>query len=336
MWIEDRILNMDHDEFMSLPLEELVACMPGMEYHVTCQDTHCLRVHYSADPQKSPETRKGRMWVKQEQRRIKNEMRWRREYEIDYESYDGKPVIENFRDDLHIKDYEFDGRLGLRGSVDFGTDQGVVLLGQYVQIPQWDCYQLRFLDEVVLYDSDTIALADWTVNLIKGRYEEAWENGDLRFWPDPAGNQRRETTADKDRNTSIKIFQSKGLKIPSSRKLGLVDSTDFVRALFSTMLPNGEPAVVVHSRCQKLISSLRGGWHYPKDPTPEHRGKPEKDGEHDHRGDCVRHLVCNMFPANFAGDQQKVSRPQYRYRKYTGEIIGSRRSQNLRPGEHAY
>lgn len=325
-WIENKIVSMPDEEFNSIPLDELAACMPGLRYWVTADGISCLRVHYSADPDKSPDTQKGIEWIRNERKGMSSEADWNREYEISYDTYEGKPVISNWQRDIFVKSLNYNNMEGIKLAVDFGTGTACVAFAQFVPLPNFNFFQLRILDEIVLRNSNTDLLAQLVVNKMKNQYKRAWDQGDVKCFPDPAGNQARETTSDNSMNTSIKIFKAYGIKC-ASRKLGIVDSTAFTRTVFAQTSPNGDPAVLIDPRCEYLISVLGGGWHYPNVDDGIHTGKPEKDGYFDHGGDTIRHLVNNTFSPKDLG-QRKVN-SGYKivkiYQKGTGRPIGTRR-----------
>jgi len=327
-WIEKKILDMSHAEFWGYPLEVLLSAMPGMEYWQTVDETHCLRIHYSADPMKSPETEAGREWIKAEKKRIKSQERWMREYEISYDTFEGLPVIHNWSEESHVRAKKYDKRYGLVNGVDFGVGFAVAFLCQFVEFEDFNAKQLRFLDEVIKTNSNTYALADRIVEVIKGRYPEAWDYNDIRNYVDPAGHQQRETTSDKDLNTSIKIMQSRGLRC-YSRKLGLSDSTEFMIGQFCEVLPNGEPSIVFHPRCEYGIKVFGGGLHWPTHASGDrmrgvHEGKYEKDGTYDHGGDAGRHVICNTFRyiPNVSGQKAFKMRTKKIRQRGTGRTIG--------------
>lgn len=301
LWIENKIISLPDKEFNSIPIEELVACMPGMRYWVTSNGYHCLRVHYTADPDKHLVTAKGKAWYERYRRAWDDDM-WEQEMEINHDTYQGKPIISNWKRNVFVKKTEYDRSLPLILGVDFGTQLCGALFAQHSPIQGFNDKQLRFLDELILENSNSIALATAIVDKIKAKWPSAWDEANFLTYVDPAGHQRRETTSDKSMDTSVKIFQSYGLK-PKSRKIGIVDSTDLVKSIFSRTLPNGEPSVIIDPLCEYLIKVFGGGWHYPDLDDSKHIGKPEKDGVYDHGGDMARHIFSNCFKSRDIGPQ---------------------------------
>jgi hypothetical protein len=321
-WIEKYILNLSDDEFDAIPFEQLAAIAPGIEYHKTVDDTDCIRIHYTADPDKDPITAKGAEWVKEAKKKMKSQSKWDREMEISYDTFEGRPVIANWDYDTFVRKVNYDSEYPLRLSFDFGTILCGVIFFQYIKIPEYDAMQMVILDELILEGSNTPELAAETVRRMKLNYMRAWEQNHLRAYCDPNGDRPEETVSDKSLNTSIKILQSYAI-YPSNRKFGTPESTELIETVFATKLPNGDPAILIDPKCQYIIKVCGGGLHYP-DKNNTRPGYYEKDGVYDHGGDMVRYAISNCFTEyDLTGNERK--QPQGRnpiYENYTGRLIG--------------
>ncbi len=295
--IERALLALSDEDFDALPFEELVACCPGLKYWKTCDGVDVLSIHYSADPTKSKDTRAGRKWIKEEKVGT-TKASWNQHYELNYKTVDGRPVISNWRDEIFVRDVDYDHRRPLLLSLDFGKNCGCAF-AQEETAQGFTSKRINIIDEIYLEGSNTIELLREVLEKLNGPFRSSWDSNNLRVYCDPAGHQERETTADKSQNSSIKILNSGGL-FPETRKFGVPESTQQVEAIFSMMLPDGLPAVLVHPRCEYLISCFDGGWAYPKEKGRE--GYPMKDGHYEHGGDFTRYLLCNRFdPSDMIG-----------------------------------
>jgi len=336
-WVDHFILAMSDEEFSSVPFVELVAMMPGMRYWRTAAGVDCLRVHYSADPDKSPDTAYGRMWIARSRQEMNDELKWEREMEIRYDSFDGRPVLPSFNRQNNVRTVEFDSAYPIELSMDFGETCGC-LFSQTIPIKGHNAKQKRYLDEIFLERADTVRLGEMVVQKLESRFYRAWQNNNVVVHCDPAGNQGRETSTDKSMNTSIKILGAYGI-YPRSKHFGVPESTQFVQTVFARVLPNGEPAVLVDPKCEHLISACAGGWHFPEG-NKGRAGFPEKDGTHDHVGDMLRYGICNTFTEFDVTDKRHTYyQPDYMRRRFTGEIVGVRRSKRINPrsrGEHHF
>lgn len=329
-WWEDLLLDMDDEEFQKIPFVELAAMAPGVRYWRNAMEVDVLSVHYSADPYKSPETAIGRAWMPEAKKGI-SPAGWRRQYEIDYETFEGRPVISNWSYPLFVKDPDYDPAQTLYMSIDFGKNCGCVF-AQAVKIAGFNSLQLRIIDEIFLQESNTVELVEKIIQRMEGSYFDSWNRRDFKVYCDPAGYQERETTNDRSRNSSIKILKGYGLK-PQAKKFGLSESMDHVEIVFAKTLPDGQLAISIHRRCEYLISCLKGGWRYPEKGIPGH---PEKDGYYEHGGDMIRYLICNMFPIKELTPRLPKRKTMVPVReKYSGRIIAwTPAPQPVRGGRH--
>ena len=332
---ERDLLEMDQAEFAKIPMEELCAAVDGLDYWINEENGfHVLRLHYSADPDKSPRTTRGQRWIKNT-RKGTPLSNWRQEYEIDFRAFSGRVVIENWREEIFIKDVRFDPRLTLYMAADLGTDVAVAAFGQKEFV--YGVMQVRILAEVHLvrrggFMPNTIILADRMVGIMEAMFPEAWESGNHKLFPDPNdATKSRSVSTD----TDDLIFKRYGFKT-LIRKFPVKKSTDFVKMQFS--VNSGVEGFIIDPRCRYLIDCLAGGWHYPEGCED---GKPEHDGVYIHGGDTIRYLVCNMIkPRELVGkdyyDSSAANQGRVIKNPVTGRIearILPRNSQSRRPLE---
>lgn len=96
--------------------------MKGIELRKTQQDNTVIRLHYSADIDKDPETPGGLQWRdKKAQKYLDgiNSLEWRREMEIDFRAGVGELVFPSF--DAAIDPFEVGFEYTLYGGLDWGT-----------------------------------------------------------------------------------------------------------------------------------------------------------------------------------------------------------------------
>lgn len=334
-WIEAKIVDMPEEEFQSHSLIDLIACLPGMRLWKTANGITCMRVHYSADPDKSRDTEAGRDWYTKA-REAYTQAQWDREMEIRYDTFEGRPVTPEFNRPMYVHQLEYKSDQILYIAADFGQSCGALFYQVYCDKP-YNVRRIRWLDEIFLENSDTVELSLAIKKMLEGRFFEGWRNNNVRLFCDAAGNQTRETTSDKSMNSSIKIMAAHGL-YASSKMFGVPDSVQFVQAFFSRIHPDGLPLNLVDDRCEYLIGCLSGGWHFPKAGEKARPGYPEKDGYWDHGGDMIRIGVCNVIDEfDITDTAREMAQAPYVRRKHTGEIRGRRRTTrvNSRRGAHA-
>lgn len=345
-WIEQKILSIPDEEFNQIPIFDLIAATPGLEYWRTApapgrsEGYDCFRVHYTADPDKDPATRRGKAWVKEAKRHMAPSD-WEREMEFNYETRSGRPVISNWEKDRFVRKLEYDSELPLLLSFDFGTVLCLCIFGQYVplKIDGEKYHQLRILREVVLRGSDTPTLAKETVQTMHTLFRRSWNNRHFKAYCDPTGDRASDTTSDKSLNTSIGILKTHGI-YPSNKKFGCSESTELLETVFALSLPNGEPLILLDQSCTYLHKCCAGGLEYP--PIGKGvEGHYIKDGEHDHGGDVMRYLANNVFTKYHLTGNQPPARPKSRavHDPVTGRRIAivdhSRRQLPARRGVHS-
>lgn len=339
---EEELLAMPNKDFDKIPIEVLVACVPGMRFWIMempdGRRTPCLRIHYDADPNKRTGTPEGAAWYKQARPRYSTQRRWDREQEIKYGSAEGRAVISNWSDRVFINDQiEYDPKEILGIGVDFGTEVCGAVFGQKHKIEGYNFYQGRFFNEIILRGSNTFALRDSILEMLKNHFPEALTRGNVRVYPDYHGGNSPSSTSE-DGYTDIEILEAAGLHCVG-RKVDIRQSTEFVEGLFEQSSPQGDPGFLIHPRCDYIISCLEGGWHFPDKPIGQGDGKPEKDGEFDHGGDEVRYWTAHTFDV-FEMEQDRDPIPEIvPIRQWsTGRIVGyeqpNRRRQNLARGIH--
>lgn len=322
LYTPEQLLRMDDRQFYSIPLDVLVACVPGMRYWKTANGTPCLRIHYTADPAKNPATEEGKKWYEAERVGIP-ETTWEREYEISYEAFKGKRVIGNFNRRVFVDKCQYDSEEPLRLSFDFGTSVGVCLFGQLRRIPGYNVKQFQFLHECVLERSNTIELADYVLDVLRTKFLRSWENNNIITYCDVAGHQSSFDVKDPTLNTSIKILQKKGFS-PIAKKMSVPDSVEKVQTIFMMVAPDGQPVILIDPACEYLIKCLMGGWRFP-DTGNFREGYPLKDGECEHGGDATRYMLGNIYGVNdMLGRTKRIARTAPIISKYTGRKIGTR------------
>ncbi len=78
----------------------------GLATRTTKLGFHILRLHYSCDPDKDPDTPAGKKWYA-EARQNMSDARFRQEYELDYGALGGQRVFPDFEETLHVVEPRF-------------------------------------------------------------------------------------------------------------------------------------------------------------------------------------------------------------------------------------
>lgn len=153
------------------------------------QKHRVIRLHYSADPDKNPDTEKGRQWVEVETGKLpggKTSLLWRREMEIDFGAGSGELVFPEFfgmEDEIVCDPFVLDETYNIFGGFDWGV-RNPLSFHVYAEAPDgtmysvWELYETgrtvaytaRAIRECPYYDRIQWIAADpsiWTENQMK-------------------------------------------------------------------------------------------------------------------------------------------------------------------------
>lgn len=236
-----------------------------------------LRLHYTADPEKNkPE------WIENAKRGI-SERSWNREYEIDYDTFEGKPVFEGFKEDLHIGHFEYEPmptKYVYRGW-DFGYHRPAVAIGW---INEED--QLLVKREILGEDEGIKDFGTRVLNISNSEFPNAkWLDA-----CDPAGHQK----TDKSEFTSVEVLNSIGI-YPTSRPSNIQEKLEIVRQRLLRR-NDGKVGMLVHPDCKRIINGFKGGYRYPEEKEGQpFKEEPLKDNYYDNIFDAMEYLMTNFL-----------------------------------------
>ena len=100
--------------------------MRGVEHYISRAGFTCIRLHYTADPDKDPSTPRGAAWFKRETSAIvggTNSAQWRAEMEVDWTATGGELVFPQFsayRSKIVVPPFTIPESWALFGSFDYG------------------------------------------------------------------------------------------------------------------------------------------------------------------------------------------------------------------------
>lgn len=100
--------------------------MKGVEHYTTGSGFHAIKIHYSADPEKDPDTEIGRVWLEQAAQGYVGGIlssAWRREMEIDWDATGGElvfPQLATFKNRIVVPPFEVPESWSLYAAFDYG------------------------------------------------------------------------------------------------------------------------------------------------------------------------------------------------------------------------
>jgi len=210
-----------------------------------------VRLHYSSDPEKNtPE------WKEQAHRGV-SDRSWNREYEIDYDTFEGKPVFEGFREDLHVGSFSYEPlpTKTLYRGWDFGYHRPAVCIGWLNPDDQYIVKR-----EIMGHDEGIKDFGKRVLNISDTEFPNArWID-----FCDPAGHQK----SDKSEFTSVEVINSLGV-FPTSKPSNIQEKLEVVRQRL-LMRNDGKVGIIIDISCTRIINGFKGGYRYAEEVD----GKP--------------------------------------------------------------
>jgi hypothetical protein len=219
-----------------------------------------LRLHYTADP-----TKRARDWKEQASRNLSLRA-WKREYEIDWTSPEGEPVIPEFDANLHTRELDPVRDRRLLRFWDFGAVSPVVLFAQLSPYGQ-----LFILRELCPFNCplDQLLPQVKAISLDLTIKEDHFDAGD----PEGSSVGTLGSIEEVLRRNGIRLHMHRPgtqLSYAALREL-------FLKSVFVARSGH-EPACLVSTACPNLIEALSGGFYLgalpPYRPVKTH---PMKD-----------------------------------------------------------
>lgn len=161
-------------------------------------------------------------------------------------SVDGRPVIDEFSPEMHVREFEVDPDSPVLAGADWGLTPALVL-GQQVN------GQLRIFDEIITENMSAVQAAD----LLEARLSSNWPM--LHYghgWGDPGGGRSQV-----DKRTPFDIFNARNFPLYPTDTNQLMARRDAVGHRL-TKLVRGAPSLVVHPRCKVLKTGLAGHYQF--------------------------------------------------------------------------
>jgi hypothetical protein len=210
---------------------------------------------------------------------------WRRVYILGKYGFlrTGKPVYQDFDEEFHTADLDWNRYQPVLRSWDFGRTHPCVVWGQIDNNGR--LFVLR-----VLMESDLIL--EKFIPMVLAKSAEWFPNARFEDCCDIAGSQ----TNDKSDKTSIQMLRESGIE-PRYRKCSrAINGPDISRVQTlirktSTVGGKAKPYLMVDKQAGGIVSrGLSGGYQVGKDGQ-----HPEEDGYYEHPMDCLKYMAANFL-----------------------------------------
>lgn len=177
---------------------------------------------------------------------------------------DGKPVYPEFRDSLHVREFEVLQHSPVYIGIDFGLTPAAVF-GQRTPMGQW-----RWMRELVTEDMGARRFGE----LLRATMHEEFPGMTFAgITGDPAGEARAQT----DETTPFQILAAVGVEARPAPTNDFSKRRESVAMCLSRLI-DGEPGLIVHPRCRILRKAMAGGYHYRRvQVTGEERYRDQPD-----------------------------------------------------------
>lgn len=224
----------------------------------------CLRIHYSAHPDRDPDTAQGAAW--RDDKLSRSSMRlWNREQEISYDVAAGRPVFEQ-TDRIKFVEQQIRGWLRFFGTWDYGYAWPFSYVFQIEAIEEKKELIVHVLHEFVRPNTEIYEFGLW----VKGERERLYGLRDWSDYGDDAGRQHS------DKGVSVETLQSIGITVISqpTGPGGVLKRNILMQRLITGRCLEIDP------QCKFLKTALQSG--YIRDDEGEaiggEKGHPYADG----------------------------------------------------------
>ena len=205
----------------------------------------------------------------------------------------GRPVYEEYNDDIHCREIEPNPSLPLLIGMDYGRTPAAALC------QQTKSGQFRIVDEVVAKGMGVRVFArDW----LKPHLAQFYKDYKVAVIGDPSGSDGRDT----EESTCFTILAEEGLAaVPALSN----ESTARIEALSDPMnkMIEGQPGFLVSPRARMIRKGLNGGYCYDRVQVSgdRYRDVPNKTNPYSHPVEAAQYaaLHCKYVNVNDAWDK---------------------------------
>ena len=211
-----------------------------------------------------------------------DERTFKQEYLAEFVNYSGV-IYYNFNREHSVQKYTGE-QVPLHIGMDFNLDPMSAVIAVR------DKQELRIIDEIVIYGSNT----DEMVDEIKTRYP----NQQITIYPDPASRQRKTSAGGR---TDLSILQNAGFNVRVRDKhTSIRDRINSVNARLKSA--DEKRHLFIDPKCKQVIRSLE------RQTYKQGTNQPDKDSGFDHMNDALGYLVDFLYPIKRQYDIEQPTR----------------------------
>ncbi len=297
-------LDASDTRFAETPPVPAAVPMEGVEFWVNPRNGFAvLDLHYTANPEKrGDEFREG----------LKAALpirKYRMEYEKSWETYDGKPVYEDFNERIHLTHVKPKYHVGL--PLLLGWDSSG--LTPAVVIGQLQDERLVIFRELLGIGKGATRFVPEVAELIKFNYPSVTSLEEQTIsWFDPDAFKRNAITEE----TYLQVMMKHGFRQIRPGAVSWNKRVDSVTELLIALV-KGLPKIIIYEKdCPVLSAGLKGGFRYPDSNStiePD-KGRPVKD-IHSHPNDGLQYLCSGLKDYRKNSYNYEIPVPSYGFQK---------------------
>lgn len=198
---------------------------------------------------------------------------------------EGKPVYPEFRDSLHVAEFDLLPGQPIHVGIDFGLTPAAVF-GQKTPMGSW-----RIHSELVTEDMGAVRFAE----LLRAAMHERYLGMAFgQITGDPAGDGRAQT----DERTPFQILRAASVQASPAPTNDFTKRRESVATCLSRLI-DGKPGLLIHPRCTILRKAMAGGYQFKRvQVTGEERYRdvPDKN-QYSHVAEAAQYLLVGAGEA---------------------------------------
>ncbi len=192
---------------------------------------------------------------------------------------DGKPVYPEFRDSVHVQEFELNDRLPMYVGIDFGLTPAATF-AQRTVLGQW-----RVHSELVTEDMGAVRFSQELRRVMQEKYRSMTF---AKITGDPAGDVRAQT----DEVTPFQILRKAGVPATPAATNDFIKRRESVAGPLSRLI-DGAPGLIVHPQCAILRKAMAGGYSLKRvqvSGAAKYRDMPDKN-DYSHVAESLQYLL---------------------------------------------
>lgn len=298
-------LDAEDIRFPEIPPAQKKSPMEGVDvWHNPRNDFFVIDLHYTANPDKRGSE------FREALRRELPVRKFMMEYEKSWMTYEGRPVYEDFNENIHVILHE--PKVWVGQPLLIGWDSsGLTPAAVFAQMQD---QQLVVLGEIVAQGKGAENFCPMVASHIKLKWPQINDIATQTInWIDPAGLKKSET----NERTYLSYIVQNGFKQVRPGPLTWEARKESVTEKLIG-LTKGKPKIVFYEKaCPILVAGLKGGFRYPdkiNEAEPD-KPKPIKD-IHSHPNDALQYLCGGLkgyIKQNY--DLSSLDGPTYGFQK---------------------